>query len=43
VVEVPFGEALTMIELGEIVDAKTILLLQWAALRGPFRVESSNP
>ena len=25
-----------MIESGEIADAKTIMLLQWAALRGPF-------
>jgi hypothetical protein len=25
-----------MIETGAIADAKTIMLLQWAALRGPF-------
>ncbi|MCX5545200.1 NUDIX domain-containing protein [Paraburkholderia sp. CNPSo 3076] len=33
VVEVPLGEALRMIERGEIVDGKTIMLLQHAALR----------
>jgi nudix-type nucleoside diphosphatase (YffH/AdpP family) len=37
VVELPFGEALAMVDDGRIVDAKTIMLLQWAALRGPFR------
>jgi nudix-type nucleoside diphosphatase (YffH/AdpP family) len=37
VVELPFDEALDMIDDGRIADAKTILLLQWAALRGPFR------
>jgi hypothetical protein len=36
-VELPFAEALDMIEDGRIADAKTVLLLQWAALRGPFR------
>jgi nudix-type nucleoside diphosphatase (YffH/AdpP family) len=36
-VELPFVEALDMIEDGRIADAKTVLLLQWAALRGPFR------
>jgi nudix-type nucleoside diphosphatase (YffH/AdpP family) len=35
-VELPFDEALAMIEDGSIVDAKTIILLQWAALSGPF-------
>ncbi len=35
VVELPFDEALAAIGTG-IVDAKTIMLLQWAALRGPF-------
>lgn len=34
-VELAFDEALRQIGSG-IVDAKTILLLQWAALRGPF-------
>lgn len=33
VIELSFSEALEMIEAGEIVDAKTIMLLQWAALR----------
>ncbi|MEV6004361.1 NUDIX domain-containing protein [Streptomyces griseomycini] len=36
VLELPFPEALAMIRRGEIVDAKTIMLLQWAALEGPF-------
>lgn len=37
VVELPFTEALDMAHDGRIADAKTIMLLQWAALRGPFR------
>ncbi|MEU4253563.1 NUDIX domain-containing protein [Amycolatopsis sp. NPDC026612] len=37
VLELPFTKALAMIETGEIADAKTIMLLQWAALHGPFR------
>ncbi|NHC14253.1 NUDIX domain-containing protein [Motilibacter deserti] len=37
VVELPFDTALDMVRRGEIVDAKTILALQWAALDGPFR------
>ena len=37
VVELPFERALAMTLTGEIADAKTILLLQWAALHGPFR------
>jgi nudix-type nucleoside diphosphatase (YffH/AdpP family) len=36
VLEMPFDDALGMIADGRIADAKTILLLQWAALRGPF-------
>ena len=32
VLEIPLKEALAMIETGEIFDAKTIMLLQWAAL-----------
>ncbi|MGW9210360.1 NUDIX domain-containing protein [Embleya sp. NPDC055664] len=35
--ELPFTEALAMIRDGRIADAKTIMLLQWAALDGPFR------
>jgi nudix-type nucleoside diphosphatase (YffH/AdpP family) len=33
VVELAFAEAMEMVEAGEIIDAKTIMLLQWAALR----------
>lgn len=36
-VELPFEEALSLVRGGVIVDAKTIMLLQWAALDGPFR------
>jgi nudix-type nucleoside diphosphatase (YffH/AdpP family) len=36
VLELAFEEALAMIDDGQIADAKTIMLLQWAALRGPF-------
>lgn len=36
VVRLPFATALAMIETGEIADAKTILLLQYAALKGLF-------
>jgi nudix-type nucleoside diphosphatase (YffH/AdpP family) len=32
VLTLPFEEALTMIETGEIVDGKTVILLQWARL-----------
>ncbi|MFF2961631.1 NUDIX domain-containing protein [Streptomyces sp. NPDC057963] len=35
-VELPFEEALSMVRDGAIADAKTIMLLQWAALDGPF-------
>ena len=34
VIRLPFAAALTMIETGEIADAKTILLLQYVALKG---------
>ena len=34
VLEIPFGEALTMIERGEIADAKTIALLYYARAKG---------
>jgi nudix-type nucleoside diphosphatase (YffH/AdpP family) len=37
IVELDFDAALGMIDDGRIADAKTIMLLQWAALRGPFR------
>lgn len=36
-VELPFTRALAMIRSGAIADAKTIMLLHWAALDGPFR------
>ena len=31
--ELTLDDALAMVERGEIVDGKTVLLLQWAALR----------
>ena len=34
--DLPFDEALAMIRDGRISDAKTIMLLHWAALEGPF-------
>ena len=37
VVELGFDEALDMVDDGRIADAKTVMLLYWAALRGPFR------
>jgi nudix-type nucleoside diphosphatase (YffH/AdpP family) len=37
VLELAFDDALAMTLDGQICDAKTILLLQWAALHGPFR------
>ncbi|MFE6225924.1 NUDIX domain-containing protein [Streptomyces sp. NPDC057854] len=36
VLELPFTDALAMTRDGRIADGKTILLLQWAALHGPF-------
>jgi nudix-type nucleoside diphosphatase (YffH/AdpP family) len=36
-VELPFDEALKWIDDGRIADAKTIMLLHWAALRGPLQ------
>ena len=36
VVEVGIDEALDMIDDGRLADAKTIMLLQWSVLRGPF-------
>ncbi len=36
VLELPFTEALAMVGDGRIADGKTVLLLQWAALHGPF-------
>ncbi|NHC47059.1 NUDIX domain-containing protein [Motilibacter aurantiacus] len=37
VVELAFDDALALVRDGTIVDAKTVLALQWAALDGPFR------
>ncbi len=34
--ELPHGTALTMITNGQIADGKTIMLLYWAAIHGPF-------
>lgn len=42
VLELPFTQALDQIHTGEIADAKTIMLLQWAALRGPFRPQPAR-
>lgn len=36
VLELPFAQALAMTRDGRITDGKTIMLLQWAALDGPF-------
>jgi nudix-type nucleoside diphosphatase (YffH/AdpP family) len=41
VVELSIEEALAMIEDGRIADAKTIMLLQWSVLRGPFALDQS--
>ena len=37
VLELGIDEALDMVADGRIADGKTIMLLQWAVLRGPFR------
>ncbi|SFT62600.1 nudix-type nucleoside diphosphatase, YffH/AdpP family [Geodermatophilus amargosae] len=37
VLELDVDEALVMVDDGRIADAKTIILLQWAVLRGPLR------
>ena len=36
VLELPYQQALDMIDTGEIQDGKTIMLLYWARLNGPF-------
>ena len=36
VLELPIADALAMVDDGRIADAKTIMLLQWAVLRGPL-------
>ncbi|KAI7282674.1 hypothetical protein KC345_g3387 [Hortaea werneckii] len=40
VLELPFAQALDMIERGEIRDAKTIMLLQYAQIQGLLKVKS---
>ena len=35
-VEIPWADALGLVRDGTIADAKTVMLLQWAALDGPF-------
>jgi len=42
VLEVPFAEALRMVGTGGIAAAKPMLLLQWAALAGPFVQAASS-
>ncbi|WP_030441239.1 NUDIX domain-containing protein [Actinoplanes subtropicus] len=41
-VELDFDEALAWTADGRIADAKTIMLLQWAALHGPFKTATSR-
>jgi nudix-type nucleoside diphosphatase (YffH/AdpP family) len=36
ILRLPFAEALKMVETGEIADAKTVMLLQYAQLKGVF-------
>ncbi|KAA6215619.1 NUDIX domain-containing protein [Streptomyces filamentosus] len=43
VLELPFAEALAMTRDGRITDGKTVLLLQWAALDGPFAPSAHRP
>ncbi|MGV9270522.1 NUDIX domain-containing protein [Kitasatospora sp. NPDC003701] len=43
VLELPFAEALAMTRDGRIADGKTIMLLQWAALDGPFAPVPAGP
>lgn len=43
VLELPFAEALAMTRDGRITDGKTIMLLQWAALDGPFAPGATSP
>lgn len=43
VVELPFAEALDLVRTGAIADAKTVMLLQWAALDGPFGPPAVSP
>ena len=36
VLEMPFSHALQLVDIGEIKDAKTIMLLQWAQINALF-------
>lgn len=36
ILRLPFGDAFKMVETGEIADAKTVMLLQYAELKGVF-------
>ena len=40
VLELPFDVALDMVSGGEIVDGKTVILLQWAAMSGALTSKS---
>ena len=40
VLELPFARALEMVADGRIADGKTIMLLHWAAISGPFAKSS---
>ncbi|GLW69358.1 hypothetical protein Kpho02_16570 [Kitasatospora phosalacinea] len=42
VLELPFARALAMTRDGRITDGKTVLLLQWAALDGPFAARAAR-
>ena len=43
ILELPFADALQMCRTGAIVDAKTVLLLHWAALNGVFETPDAPP
>ncbi|MEF9884060.1 NUDIX domain-containing protein [Streptomyces sp. P9-A4] len=43
VLELPFADALAMVRDGRVTDGKTVLLLQWAALDGPFAPHAKTP
>lgn len=40
--EIPFSEAMEQVKRGEIVDAKTVILLQYAALQGIFGTQAGG-
>jgi nudix-type nucleoside diphosphatase (YffH/AdpP family) len=42
VLELPFTKALAMVRDGRIADGKTIMMLQWAALDGPFALSADT-